>query len=389
MKILVVLSRFPYPLEKGDKLRAFYQLKGLAKEHEIILCAISDQKIKPEWIKEIKPFCSELHVFDLKKPLIYWNTAKQIFTGKPFQIGYFFQNHIQRRINELIEKSQPDHIFSQLVRTADYVKNHHQISKTIDYMDALGKGMFRRAEISTGIRKKLFQIEGKRLTEYENRIFDYFNHHTIISEQDRQFISHPQNQGIHIISNGIDSSFFEEKQKDQISHDLVFTGNMNYPPNVECACFIHDQILPHLPETTQLLLSGANPHERVLALDNHKNVKVTGWVDDIRDSYRKGKIFVAPLFIGTGLQNKLLEAMAMGLPVITTTLANNALKAKPDQEILIANSAREFTDKIQLLLTDSQRYQELSKNGQSFVKDQFSWESSIEELNKVFQQKAN
>jgi len=383
MKLLVLLSRFPYPLEKGDKLRAYHQIKELAKQHEIHLVCLTDQNIKDEWVIEVKKICKELHVFKLNWALIYWNTAKQFFTDKPFQVGYFYQRTIQKKINSLIVEIKPDHIYCQLIRTAEYVKNIQHIKKTIDYMDALGKGMFRRSEISTGIKKRLFKMEAKRLSEYENRIFDYFNHHTIISEQDRKFINHAQQNDITIIENGIDESFFNFDKVVDKKYDLVFIGNMNYAPNMECAEFIVNEILPDLSlknSSIQLLISGANPHQRILNLEG-KNVTVSGWVEDIRQSYASGKIFVAPLFIGTGLQNKLLEAMAMGIPCVTTTLAKSGLGIHKNKIVLTADSKDEFVEKISALLEDENLYAELSKSAREYVQQSFSWNISVAKLN--------
>lgn len=392
MKIFVLVSRFPYPLEKGDKLRAYHQLAELSKNHEIILCALSDHEIDESWKAAIEKHKIKIHVFKLRKPLIYWNTLKQVFTSMPYQTGYFFQRSIQKKIHRLIEIEQPDHIYCQLIRTTEYVKNIHHIPKTLDYMDALSKGMYRRAEITRGIKKILFNIEGKRLSEYENRIFDYFNHHSIISTQDRSFISHPQRNKIAIIENGIAAEFADYPVDKEPEFDIVFTGNMNYPPNIESAVFLVEQVYPLLnkdfPEL-KILLSGSNPNQRVKELAVAHKIVVTGWVDDIRTSYAKGKLFVAPLQIGTGLQNKLLEAMAMGRPSITTPLANNALNAVHNESILIASSAQEFAAAIKTLLTDPAKYEAIASSGKSFVTKTFNWTSAVAKLEQLMTSKSN
>ena len=389
MKLFVLLSRFPYPLEKGDKLRAFHQIKELSAHFEIHLCALTDETVTKKQRGELEPYCKTIHTVRLKKWMIYLNTAFQFFTDKPYQVGYFFQSSAQRKIHHLINQINPDQIYCQLIRTTEYVKNIHSIPKTLDYQDALSKGMFRRAEIYKGIKKRLFHIEGKRLSEYENRIFDFFNHHTIISEQDRSFINHPSNQEIKIIKNGISDQFFTYPySKREISHDLVFTGNMNYAPNIECAEFIVNEILPHLDDSVTLLLAGASPHQRVRQLASDR-VTVTGWVDDIRDAYASAKLFVAPLFIGTGLQNKLLEAMAMGIPCITTPLTNNALEAEKGKEIMIARNANEFASQIQELMSDEQKYDQLKIAANSFVKKNFSWSQAVQPLVELLNDKAD
>lgn len=254
-------------------------------------------------------------------------------------------------------------------------------------MDALSMGMQRRASISSGIRKKLFEIESRRLSEYENRIFDYFNKHTIISEQDKRFINHSLQNKIAIIENGISESFFEAKKPLPKPYEILFTGNMNYAPNIECAEFIVHKILPLLltdyPKI-KVLLSGANPNTRIKALAN-EHVTVTGWVEDIRESYLQGKIFVAPLFIGTGLQNKLLEAMAMEIPCITTPLANNALQAIANEMVLIANTEKEFAEKIAAILNDTLQTFAMTKRAKEFIQENFSWEKSVKKLSDLLQ----
>src|SRR5690606_15198329 len=158
-------------------------------------------------------------------------------------------------------------------------------------------------------------------------IFDYFENKTIISEQDKQLIQHPDANQIQCVPNGIDESFFqfEPITKDV---DLVFVGNMNYPPNIEAITYLNNELLPEL-KGIKLLNSGASRAKKIQPIDNNNpNGELTGWVDDIRTSDARGKIFIAPMFIGTGMQNKLLEAMAMGLPFITTPLANNAIQAE-------------------------------------------------------------
>ena len=385
MKLFVLLSRFPYPLEKGDKLRAYYQLKELSKNNEIHLHCLTTSPVKTEWVKELEPFCAEINIYKLKKPLIWWNTIKQFFSEAPFQVGYFYQKAIQRKINIAIKKVEPEHIYCQLIRTAEYVKNIHNISKTIDYQDALSAGMLRRAAIAKGIKKRLFQTEGARLAAYENRIFDYFNHHTIISEQDKQLINHPQKEAIKVIKNGISEDFLNFKSDQEKQYDLIFTGNMNYPPNIECCEFLVHKIKPLLNSDISIVLSGATPNQRILDLAKVQNVTVTGWVDDIKNAYASASIFVAPLFIGTGLQNKLLEAMAMGLPCITTSLANNALGATVDEEILVANTAEQFANKIKQLMIDESRFEKISASGKSFVRKEFSWNDTVVKLERLFQ----
>lgn len=377
-KLVVFTSRFPFPLEKGDKLRAYHQIKELSNSFEIHLFSITEHKVKSDHLEELKKYCKEVHTFHLS-PLKKWFGAfVNLFDKKPIQVGYFYNWSIHKNVKRLLAQIKPDHIYTQLIRSSEYVKNYHDCPKTIDYMDALSKGLERRSETARGFKKWIFQLEYKRLMDYENSIFEYFENHTIISEQDRKFIFHKDKEQITVVPNGVDTDFFKVNSTTK-SADLVFTGNMSYPPNITASKYIVNDILPLLEEDVKIILAGANPSKEVLALQSNQ-VEVTGWVDDIRTSYTAAKVFVAPMFIGTGLQNKLLEAMAIGVPCITTTLANNALGAEENKEILIANDAQSFRSKIIELLQDEEKSATISENAKLFVEKNYDWKPVTRKL---------
>lgn len=371
-KLIYVTSRFPFPLTKGDKLRAYYQIRDLSKDFDIYLFCTSDEDVPAEALDELKEICRDIHVFRLKKWKIYLSLLLNIFSSKPFQVAYFFQKSIHRKIMLLLEEIRPDHIFSQLVRTSEYVKNYHDCPKTIDYMDALSKGMERRYDSGKQFYKFLFLSESKRLKNYERTIFDYFEHQLIITNQDKNYIFHPDYQKIKVVPNGISASFFEPLPIPK-TYDLVFVGNLGYAPNIQAAEYLYYKIHKASPEL-KIRISGADPAKQILKLGEN-NFKVTGFVEDIRTVYSSGKLFVAPMFIGTGLQNKLLEAMAQGIPCITTQLVNNALGAKANKEIIIADSETEFLSAIQSLLSDDTLYLQIQENAKAFIRKNYSWES--------------
>lgn len=375
----MIVSRFPYPLDKGDKLRAYHQLTELKKHFDITLIALHDRPISADQIEEVRKHCHQIICYRIHLLSKLFHMFRCIFNRLPFQVGYFYSYRIQRHIHRSIQREKYDQIYCQLIRTTEYVKNIHHLPKTLDYMDALSMGMKRRIEKQSLFTRWIFRSEAKRLATYERRIFDYFEHATIISEQDKQFIQHPEREDIVCIPNGISSHFFMEKQTPW-EFDFVFVGNMSYPPNMDAVRYIADHILPFFPKA-KLLVSGASPHPSIRQLcAQHTQIELTGWVDDIRESYAKGKIFLAPMMIGTGMQNKLLEAMAMGIPCITSSLANNAIKAKDGSEILVANTPEEFIRAIQNLNGDSTLYSQLSKNAREFVRKNFSWEKSVGKL---------
>ena len=382
-KLLVLLSRIPYPLDKGDKLRAFHQIKDLNASYQVILCCLSTHKIDPEAERKLKAICFELKIIQLGYAGILWRLFLALFNDKPFQVAYFYSKKAQQELDAIIEKHLPKRFFCQLIRVAEYAKKYSIFSKTLDYMDALSIGMERRAEKAPFYLKPIVSVEAKRLRNYEEKMFQYFEKKVIISLADKEHLTHSNATEIAVIPNGIDTEFFKSENRSKKT-DILFTGNMGYLPNVESAQYLVKNILPILNSDIAVQICGKSPSYKVRSLAA-SNVEVTGWVDDIRTAYDEAKIFVAPLMLGSGLQNKLLEAMAMGLPCVTTPLANNALGAIPEEEILIASNEAEFKTQIERLISDPDLSNKIAENGHAFVTKNYNWQACNKRLMEVIE----
>lgn len=376
MKLLVVLSRFPYPLEKGDKLRAYHQIRVLSRQHDIYLFALSDNEVPLASMEAMKPFCQEIRV----GRFCWWtkltNSLRAFFKGWPIQCGYFYSREAKKALRQFADEVKPDMVYAQLVRTVPYVQELEG-EKTIDYQDVFSQGMLRRAQRAPFWKRPFFKMESRRLRRYEAEVFPLFQHHTIITEVDRDLMPVKEKDKIRIVGNGVDFEQYRYEGQEK-NYDLIFAGNMSYAPNVDAAEFIVKQILPRLlPQfpNLRLVLCGTDPAPRVRALQG-PHVTVTGWVESIAEYYAQSRIFLAPMRLGTGLQNKLLEAMATQLPCVTSPLAGKPLKdAVPQQDILICSTPDDYAVAITRLLTDPTYYQQIASNGYRYVKENYSWEA--------------
>ena len=382
MKIFVLLPRIPYPLEKGDKLRAFNQIKQLAKRNEIVLCALNDNPKVSEQdaFRALQPYCQSINFVRISKLQILLGLLRAFVKGLPMQCGYFYNRKAAKKVNALIAKHKPDMLFGQLLRTAEYIR-YKDLPKAIDYQDIFSYGMKRRADIASFLTRPIYTMEYRRLKHYEAAIFDDFDVRSIISEPDRALFPHEKRDEILIIPNGVDHEFFKPMEREK-KYDLVFTGNMSYPPNVNAVEYLADEIMPIVWKTlpdAKLYIAGATPDPKVKKAASDKII-VSGWLDDIRDAYAQSRVFIAPMRIGTGLQNKLLEAMSMRLPAITSPLANASLGAKPDEEILIGNNAQEMAQHIITLLTDKEKADRLAQAGFDFTNRVYDWGKATEKL---------
>ncbi|MDD2529793.1 MAG: glycosyltransferase [Bacteroidales bacterium] len=388
MKILVVLSRIPYPLDKGDKLRAFHQIKELAKNNDIYLFCLNNTKINPKSETILKTFVKEIIIGQFNKWDFILGMTQSLLDGTPFQTGYFTHKKNIKKFTYFSKKVNPDVIYYQFVRTAKYSNINYP--KVLDFQDALSTNMKRRASKSSFLLKCLFNIEAKRLQKYEAKMFDIFNKLTIIVETDKKEIKHPSQDEITVISNGVDDSYFNYKNNNNKEFDIIFSGGMSYAPNSVAAIFLATEIMPLVWEklpNIKLVIAGANPTTSVQCLSS-ENIKVTGWVDDMKEYYAKSKIFVAPMQIGTGLQNKLLEAMAMKLPCISSPLANEALGATHNENILIASSPKEYADSIINLLQNPSLADQIAQKGNNFVRENYRWETYGSQLESILKQVA-
>ena len=388
MKLVILTSRFPYPLEKGDKLRIYHQIRVLSRNAEITLISLAEENPTPEALAHVQQFCTAVHVFPLPRWRIAMNLIGGALRGLPLQVSYFYHPGFKKRIHSIIQAAQPDHVYCQLIRTAPYVEQL-PIPKTLDFMDAFSVGMQRRAEQSRGLWRRLFQWEAQRLQAYESLAFRAFEHCTIISAQDRGLLAFDGKEQVRIVPNGVDTDFFHPKFKSKPTYHIAFVGNMGYHPNVKAAQFLVQKVLPILQKKRpgiQILIAGARPTAEVLSLQRD-HVTVSGWVEDIRDAYGSAQLFVAPIFLGSGQQNKILEAMSMGLPCITTAQVNNAIHAPVNSTIFVAESEADFADEILKLLSDEDWQVKVGAAARTFVKQKYGWEHSVSVLAELFEEK--
>ena len=390
MKILAVLPRFPYPLEKGDKLRAYHQLRLLAREHDVYLFCTSHHKPAANHLDEVRRFCKEVQVVRRGKLQSLAGAVYSFLKGGSLQLGYWNSRRIRSSFATFEQRVQPDVIYCQMVRTMPLVARLPFL-KVMDFQDALSLNSERRMEQTTGFWRYVLHYEFKMLRSSEYNAFSIFDALTIISEVDSEAIPHRKNGEIHIITNGVDTNFFSRtpvipvQLPDNPSFTICFCGNMSYAPNVDAACWLVKEIMPLVwrrnPYGVNVLIAGADPKPAVKALAGNK-VTVSGRLDDIRAAYASARMFVAPMRIGSGMQNKLLEAMSMGLPCVTTTIAATPLGAVPWQHLLVGDSADEIADRI-AKLTIEETHDAIADGGQRFVRERFSWHAAVKPLENI------
>lgn len=381
MRVLVVASRFPYPLQKGDKLRLFHQIKSLSAFAEIYLYTTSVVDVTEDDKQELSKYCKAIKVFPLGQGKMISNLTQSVLTKLPLQVGLFSSKQIQKEIKEFAEAHKIDHIYCQLTRMAENVKDL-AYPKTIDYMDAFGFGMTKRAEMGGIMKRLIYTLEAKRMKKYEAEIYDKFDNHTIITVQDKERLELDQNDVV-VVPNGVDTEYFKN-HGGVLDYDIVFVGNMGYLPNIDAAKLLVKKILPKINKkmgrNLATLIAGARPSKEVIDLAKFDNVTIGGWMEDIRSAYKNGKIFVAPIFKGIGQQNKILEAMSMEIPCIVNDNVAIGLNLEHEKHCLIANSVEEFVTQTVRLLEEPILYTNLIVNAKELVMNKYVWKKQTQGL---------
>ena len=232
----MILSRFPFPLEKGDKLRAFNQIRILSEQHDVYVFCITSKKPTTDMIQALSPYCKEICWYQPSKVEILASIIRTVWSKKPLQNALFVFKKAKRKLHEFVHKIQPNHVFCQGVRVADYAKEIN-IPKTLDYEDAFSLRMLRFAEQTSFPKNCVYEIAYRRLKTAEAKAFDDFDYKLIISEADREFINHSKREEILIIKNGVDLDFFKPNSSVPKTADLLFVGNLTYQPNIHAVNF--------------------------------------------------------------------------------------------------------------------------------------------------------
>jgi glycosyltransferase involved in cell wall biosynthesis len=321
---------------------------------------------------------------------------------------------MQRKINQLLAEENFQLIHAQLFRMGQYVIKTEGIAKVLDLCDSLALNLSRRAELDCTPKRFLVKLEEKRVRRYEVEIMKAFDSGTVVAHFDRDYLLNQDNSlNLSVVPMGVDLKYFQplkvnndsngadvtEKQNmtltvqedfaDDRSKNLLFTGTMNYFPNSDAVIYFCNNVFPLIqkryPDATFYIV-GNHPTEQIRRLSDQKGVVVTGYVPDIRPYFEKASVFVAPLRAGSGIQTKNLEAMAMGIPVVTTSIGAMGLEAETDTELLIADTPETFAERVIHLIENPDIRQNLANAGRKRVEASYDWQVLVNRLEQVYDQ---
>lgn len=375
MRILFLTSRLPYPPYRGDRLRAYHFLRALAQEHEITLVSFIAQAAERAHIPQLAPHCTAVHVVPLSARRSALAVLGNAWRRRPLQALYYRSKRMARLLDTLFATQQFDLAYAHLFRMAPYLENRRALYRIVDFTDLISLEVRASLAYRSTAWRGLYAVEWPRLAAYEEQVAGWADEIWFINERDRAaFATRPHHAALHVIPNLIHLTTGADTAKDAID-DILFTGNLDVPHNRDAIFFLLEEIMPlvwrELPEAT-VSIAGAGDAAAIAAKSRDSRVRVTGFLPDLGEAYARSRVFAAPLRFAAGTQNKVLEAMAAGLPVVTTPVVYEGLDAGGTAVTLQAAGAQEFAALLVDLLRDPLRRAEVGAAGRRFVNERYA-----------------
>jgi sugar transferase (PEP-CTERM/EpsH1 system associated) len=397
MRILLLTHRLPYPPNKGDKIRSFNLLEYLAKRHEVFLACPVDEPEDMAFVAELERRCAGVLAVRIDGRSKVLAGLQALFTGTAISVRHFHAAALQRRIDEFLDTQDVDAVFCFSSPMAEYVFRsrhaHGKLRRALRLIDLIDVDSFKWQQYrdrSPVPQRWVYAYEAWRLGDYERHIAAEFDRLFLVSEQERAYMpSGARVDHLQALSNGVDLEYFAPRGAPRAGPlSVVFTGVMDYWPNVQGVQWFADAVLPRiraeLPDT-RFVIVGSKPTEAVRRLAERPGIEVTGFVQDVRDYVANAAACVVPLKIARGLQNKVLEAMAMGKAVVCTSQSLEGIRANHGADLLVADDEAGFAAQVVDLLQSPQRAEEIGRNARRCVERNYSWEANLRPLDSLLE----
>jgi sugar transferase (PEP-CTERM/EpsH1 system associated) len=388
MRILFLTHRIPYPPNKGEKIRAFHELKFLGARHALDLLCFADSEEEARNQRELKGLCRNIYVERRLRTRIVRGAFRGLLRREPLSCGCFFSQRFRQEVRRVLVQNAYDVIFVFCSSMAQYLPWPSPAPVVMDFVDVDSAKWAEYARRSRPPLSWLYRREARTLAHYE-KMWAAASHSTVVStQQEAALLAGEGLSSIAVVGNGVEippqTKSLPENIK-ALQPYVVFIGTMDYRPNVDAVEYFAWDLLPRIHRThaeLKFVIVGRVPTSRVRRLARLPGVVVTGTVPEV-ETYLAGSVaVVAPFRIAHGIQNKMLEALASGKPVVSTSAPARAMGAADGKTVLVADTAEEFASNVVALLEDSRLYRRLS-NGADFVRRNFNWQDKLSRLEEL------
>jgi len=388
MKILYLSLRFPYPPFSGDKIRTYNILKHLSRKHSISFISFSLSPDEKKDIHKLLEFCDEVSTVKFSKIRAYANCILHSYSSVPFQVSYWYSPEMQKKVDSLMEKDGFDLAHVRFFRMAQYVQKYTGKRNILDSGDSFWLNLSRRSKLDRGIAWPLLKLEASKVKVYETEIAKWFDQVTMVSSLDMQcLLSNDSKLPVSVVPMGVDLDYYQPgSRSDELN--LLFTGTIRYFPNKDAVLYFYHEIFPLIKESVpkaKFYVVGNSPPKSITNLMGKGDIVVTGRVEDVRPYFDKSAVFVCPLRSGSGMQAKLLEAMAMGVPIVTTSMGADAFDAVLEKDMMVADDPKLFAKKVVQLLKDRELRQNIALSARNLVEKKYGWSSVVGQFDEIYE----
>jgi sugar transferase (PEP-CTERM/EpsH1 system associated) len=388
MKLLIVAPRLPYPLDKGDRLTVFNLLKYLGARHQVALICFVEAGQRPEWAQHLAPFCVRIETVPLRKPYAYFRCLMGLPGATPLQVLYYDTPIMRRAVQQSVSRFRPDLLYAHTIRMGRYILPYPRLPRVLAMQVSMTLNYRRLMDHADWPQKTLYSLEYHKLRTFEASFAKSFERVLLISPYDLAAIE--QGHTLHNVffsPHGVDYDYFApDTSAVKESDSIIFTGNMQYAPNADAVLYFYNEIFPHVRQRipkVKWYVVGTDPTPEVKAIQQDPAVIVTGRVPDLRVYMNRAQVAIDPLRVGAGLQNKVLEGMAMELPMVITPVANEGIQAIGGENILIADSPQLFAEHTIDLLCDPAKRLQIGQRARDFITRNWSWEKHFADLEQM------
>ncbi len=384
MKLLFLSQRVPYPPNRGDKITTWQLVNRFRQAHEVTVLAFSHDEADRRAAQELRGMGIETLDFPLDMRRAKLASLPLLATSKPLTLGVFGSRALRDAVDERIEGADFAYAFSSSMGA--YLLPHDL--PWIMHFAELDSDKWRQyAERTPPPARWVYRREWRRLLEFERRIAARTVTNVLCTPLEEEiFRREIPGCPTMVLRNGVDLEFFSPAENEPEPGHLVFTGVMDYLPNIDGCVWFTEEILPRIQEAVPgatFSIVGAKPTPEVERLASRPGVRVTGFVEETRDWLRRASVAVAPLRIARGIQNKVLEALAMGLPVVGTTSATQGVEGTPQSDYLVRDEVEGFAQAVIDLLKDPEKAHALARSGRRLVEERYAWERTLAPLDEV------
>ncbi|PQO95773.1 sugar transferase [Massilia phosphatilytica] len=387
--LLLLIHRIPYPPNKGDKIRSYHLFKHLARHYRVHLATFVDDPDDWQYVPHVEALCTSSHFARMKPLLARVRSLQALVKNRSLSLEYYRDAALARWVDDTVAKHKIERVLVFSSSMAQYADPYRSARRVVDFVDVDSDKWRQYAEQKSWPMNWLYRYEARQLLAYERRVARDYDASLFVSAPEADLFRQlaPESTAkIGHFNNGVDTDYFSPEQPHANPYApgeraVVFTGAMDYWPNVDAVQWFAADVFPRLRERfddVKFYIVGSRPAPAVQELGKLPGVVVTGTVPDVRPYIAHAAVSVAPLRIARGIQNKVLEAMAMATPVVVSPQALEGIDAVPGSELVLAEDAGAFVDAVSTLLDgQDSAAAALGAAARAKVQRRYSWSSNL------------